>query len=103
MTKKLEEWLAQISEHLNQKGIETENIRRSPSECTDGGITVEQASNTCLGQISLWESGLMDVEIVDIETETRLLFKHFELEANPNFGNVLKEYFDIMQNGVVSK
>lgn len=103
MIKKLEDWLEQISEHLNQKGIGTENIRRSPRECDDGGITVEQASNTCLGQISLWESGLMDVEIIDIETEARLFFKHFELEADPNFDNILKEYFKIMQNGISSK
>ena len=40
----------------------------------------------------------MDVEIIDIETETRLLFRHFELDVNPDFDIILEEYFNIMQN-----
>ncbi|NLV37378.1 MAG: hypothetical protein GXY17_11980 [Clostridiaceae bacterium] len=101
MNKRVIEWLRANNIILDNMGIQTENIRESPKDSIDQGVTVEHASEKCLGQISIWESGLMDIEVVEIESESRVLYEHYELDQNADFTDILKQYFEIMKNGKV--
>jgi len=92
------EWISNNESKLLDMGIETENIRESPSGTIDSGVTVEQTSKRCLGQISVWCSGLMDIEILDIQSESRLLYKHLNVTEDSNFSLILEEYLMIMSS-----
>lgn len=94
-------WQNENSAKLLEMGIETENIRQSPDNSLDQGVTVEHMSKKCIGQISVWKSGLMDVEILDIETENRLLYEHYEVTKDTNFDDILQTYVEIMKNDIV--
>lgn len=100
MNKHLIEWQNENKLNLLEMGIETENIRESPDNSLDQGVTVEHISKSCLGQISIWKSGLMDIEIIDIETENRLLYEHHEFEQTPNFDDLLHKYIRMMKSGI---
>lgn len=101
MHKILIEWLNENKLKLLEMGIETENVRVSPDNSIDQAVTVEQLSKTCIGQVSIWRSGLIDIEILDIETERRLLYEHYELTQVPDFNKLFKKYIKIMKNGIV--
>lgn len=96
MNKKLIIWQTENKDRLLNMGIVTENIRESPENILHKGVTVEHASSKCLGQVSAWESGLLDIEIIDIETEDRLLLEHYELKDDIDFNNILQKYIEIM-------
>jgi radical SAM superfamily enzyme YgiQ (UPF0313 family) len=98
MNKRLKEWLKENNMKLLAMGIETENIRESPEDSLDQGLTVEHVSKKCLGQISIWKSGLMDIEVLEIETESRMLYEHHELDENVDFSVILNHYFEIMRD-----
>lgn len=99
MNKRLIEWLRTNNTILVDMGIETENVRESPVDSLDQGVTFEHASEKCLGQVSVWKSGLMDIEVLEIESESRVLYEHHELDENVDFGSILKRYFEAMKNG----
>lgn len=100
MNNRLIEWINKNKVKLLEMGIETENVRESPDDNLDQGVTVEHASKSCLGQISVWRSGLMDIEILDIETENRLLYEYHEFMQDPNFDDLLQKYIKIMKSGI---
>lgn len=102
MIKRLMDWLKANNMMLFDMGIETENIRESPEDSLDQSITVEQASEKCLGQVSVWKSGLIDVEVLEIESESTVLYEHHELDENVDYGSILKKYFEAMKNGKCS-
>jgi hypothetical protein len=42
----------------------------------------------------------MDTEVMHIETEKRLLFEHFELDLDPEYDKILRDYFQVLISGI---
>lgn len=101
MNKLFMEWLNENKEKLRQIGIQTESIKESPVSSLNQGVTIENISKNCLGQVSVWHSGLMDIEVLEIETESRLLYEHYEFSQAPDFSKVLQKYVKIMAGSLV--
>ena len=73
----------------------------SPNNTLIQWVTIDHASIKSLGQISAWESGLLYIEIIDIETGSRLLIEHHELNADIDLKINLRKCIEIMISGNV--
>jgi hypothetical protein len=82
---------------FQNNGIETEFVRHSKTD--NPGATYEQISSYCLGQISVWESGCMDMEILRKDSGETLLYTHHDFDKTPDFGKIVEDYLRIMRTG----
>ena len=53
-------------------------------------------SSTCIGYISVWQTGITDMEILNIETEKLEYYRHFDDIKGMKFENMFKEFFQNM-------
>jgi hypothetical protein len=90
-------WFDKNQDLFVKNGIKTEYVRRSQTD--NPSITFEQESPCCLGQISIWESGLLDMEVLHMGNEKTILYEHHEFKVAPNFGDILKNYLKVMKTG----
>lgn len=82
--------------------LSTEYIKHTNPECSvpDPSTGIINESKRCLGQVIVWESRQMEFEILHIETEESILWKYIErLPDEPNFDEILADYFQVMQTG----
>lgn len=86
-------WLNENQVRLGKKGIQTQNISKSPQNPNPSVFTDHYYVNK-LGRITVWKSGIIDMEILDEQSEETVFHKHFEItDKSPNVENVLEEYF----------
>ena len=95
-------WFEKNHDLFSRNEIVTENIRHSPEGSPVPCVTLEQESAFSLGQISVWETGGMDVEVVNTQSEKVILFEHHELQVNSDFEAILGRYFEAMRTGYLS-
>lgn len=99
MHKKFFEWIKNVESDLEAKGITTENVNMTGDNVPNPSITVDNFSQVCIGRISVWETGEMDVEILHFETEERLMYEHYELDDEPDFNKILIDYLNVLSTG----
>ncbi|OPX41840.1 hypothetical protein CLHUN_42920 [Ruminiclostridium hungatei] len=93
-------WVETKRYGLKKLGITTENINVTEESLLNPSTSVDHFSQVCIGRVSVWETGEMDVEVLHFETEKRLLFEHFELGAEPDYDEILRGYFQVLISGV---
>jgi len=99
MNEKFLKWLESKKDELEKSGVTIDNINITNQNVPNPSITVDHFSQICLGRISVWETGEMDIEVLHFESEKRLLFEHYELQENADFSKILVNYFKILTNG----
>lgn len=96
MNKAFNEWLKQNDKLFFDKKIIIDDIKiveSTSNPCT----TVYHSSEKYIGQISVWQSGAMYFEILEIEGEKTILQKHIEITNNIDFKSLLSEYIENMK------
>lgn len=87
-------WINEVKEQLQAKGVETEGINIVDSETTDNpSITVHHYSpEKFIGLITLWETNAAYVEVLEYSNGNTVISKHLQLQTNSDFYEVFKEY-----------
>ena len=93
-------WVEAKRDELEQLGITTGNINVTDRIVPNPSTSVDHFSQACIGRVSVWETGQMDTEVMHIETEKRLLFEHFELDLDPEYDKILRDYFQVLISGI---
>ncbi|OIJ20708.1 hypothetical protein BKP45_08680 [Anaerobacillus alkalidiazotrophicus] len=89
-------WFKENKEELRKKGIETDLIS-GPTLTDNPSIFADHLSVTKMGRVTVWNSGAIDIEIVDQLTGQTVLNKHLEIrEKTPCVKSILEEYFDCL-------
>ena len=91
------EWIILNAQRFEQMGM-AQNVRFNDGigELPNPTMVVEHSYGQCIGQITVWESGFMDFEIIDIKSGEQLLWEHRDLDGQPDFGNILEEYLKLL-------
>ncbi|MDQ0899385.1 MULTISPECIES: hypothetical protein [unclassified Paenibacillus] len=96
-------WVESNKSDLAYLSISTEYVKHNTPESSvpDPSTGIINESERCLGQVTVWESAQMEYEVVHIATEEMLLWRYIEkLPAEPNFDEILAEYFHVLQTGL---
>jgi len=100
---KFKQWAESNIESLNEEFISTEFVKHKMDESLipNPSTVIIHESENCLGQVIVWESCQMEYEVLNITTEEMILWKYIEkISEEPNFYNILKEYFRVLQSGL---
>lgn len=95
---RFKQWLEDNTKILLTKGIITDNIINDGQESDNPSTRVDHITDNCLGRITVWKSGDMVIEVLDIETCDTIMFKNYDLKGNNDFNDYLVEYFEILTN-----
>ncbi|BBH20450.1 hypothetical protein Back11_17950 [Paenibacillus baekrokdamisoli] len=102
--KKFKQWADSNIEELRIVNISTEFVKHNnidESRVPNPSTGIIHESESCLGQVIVWESHQMEYEVVNIETEEMILWKYIEkIAGEPNFDDILNEYFQVLQSGL---
>ncbi|MEW4426696.1 MULTISPECIES: immunity protein TriTu family protein [Paenibacillus] len=105
LQKKFRQWAEQKAGQLQRLHITTEPVNHGhvneqyiPDPST--GFVLE--SGCAMGQVTVWESGQMEYEVINIETEELILWKYIERigDETPDFDRLLQVYIQVLQTGV---
>ncbi|MEO2075981.1 MAG: hypothetical protein ABGX20_11485 [Bacillus sp. (in: firmicutes)] len=87
-------WFKEHKEELLKRGIKTDLILE-PTMTDNSAIYADHISSGRMGRVTVWNSGLIDMEILDQNSGETIFYTHLEIrETNPQINCVLKEYFD---------
>ncbi|WP_201763498.1 immunity protein TriTu family protein [Chengkuizengella marina] len=102
MKELFKKWLIENKNKFEQVGIKTDEIFQSSKGSLDSFIRVDHISSNAMGRITIYDSKLIDVEVIDITTGDNLFYQHLEVtgSGNPNFELLFWEYFESMQQSI---
>ncbi len=105
LQKKFVQWAELKAGPLRTLHITTEPVnhgRVNEQYIPDPSTGVVHESECAMGQVTVWESGQMEYEVINIETEELILWKYIEQiqEETPDFDKLLRIYFQVLQTGV---
>jgi hypothetical protein len=91
-------WFKEHKEELLNKGIATDLISE-PTLTDNPAIFADHISSTRMGRVTVWNSGLIEMEIVEQNASETVYYQHLEInEQNPRVEVILREYFDRLVN-----
>lgn len=99
-------WMQRKQEQLQVLQISTEERKGNPEmerESTfDPFIGYVHESERAMGQVTIWASGQMEFEVINFDSEERLLWTYVEQieEQEDYFDTILEPYFGALQSGV---
>ncbi|WP_418038885.1 hypothetical protein [Paenibacillus xylanilyticus] len=105
LQKKFRQWAELKAGPLQRLHITTEPVNHghvNEQYIPDPSTGVVHESECAMGQVTVWESGQMEYEVINIETEELILWKYIEQiqEETPDFDKLLQIYFQVLQTGV---
>ena len=105
LQKKFRQWAKRKAGPLRTLHITTEPVnhgRVNEQYISDPSTGFVHESGCAMGQVTVWESGQMEYEVINIETEELILWKYIEQiqEETPDFDKLLQIYFQVLQTGV---
>ncbi|MGG4482304.1 immunity protein TriTu family protein [Paenibacillus illinoisensis] len=105
LQKKFRQWAEQKAGQLQRLNITTEPVNHghvNEQDIPDPSTGFVHESECAMGQVTVWESGQMEYEVINIETEELILWKYIEQiqEETPDFDKLLQIYFQVLQTGV---
>jgi aminopeptidase C len=100
MNKLFLQWAKEHTKELVERGIVSEipDLTRGIVEkkLQNPCQVVYYYSDTHVGYVSVWRTGIMDMEILNFETEKLEYYRHFDEIKNLSFENILEEFFQNM-------
>ena len=94
MNIKFKEWLEKNKENLCKKNIKVENVVNSGEQSNDPSTRADFFSNKYLGCVTVWRSGSIDIEILDIEKISTVFFDNRKIDINTDLDSFLEDFFD---------
>jgi hypothetical protein len=89
-------WFKEHKDELLNKGVATDLISK-PTLTDNPAIFADHLSSTRMGRVTVWNSGSIEIEIVEQNTSETVYYKHLEInEQNPCVEVILGEYFDCL-------
>lgn len=85
-------WVEDKRRNLETLTIDTDGVVITANN-VNPSVTVDYSSEMCIGRVSVWENGLMDMEVLDTNTGKRLCFEHHQLKDNIDFDKLLENFF----------
>lgn len=100
MLESFQNWINEIKEQLQERGIETEEINVvDVTTSNNPSVTVHHYSpEKFIGLITLWETNAAFVEVVEYSSGETVVSKHLQLQENSDFNEVFKEYLSEISN-----
>ncbi|MEW9122687.1 MAG: hypothetical protein AB2421_08235 [Thermotaleaceae bacterium] len=87
-------WFKEHKEDLLKTGIATELISE-PTLTDNPAIFADHFSSTRMGRVTVWNSGSIEIEVVEQDASETVYYKHLEInEENPRVEVILREYFN---------
>ena len=96
MYSKVLKWLQQNKERLELLGIMEENRIENTRIKGEHSISVTYINREYIGQIMVWETGFMDIEVIKIDTEIRCLTIHCEAIEKLDLSLILEFYVKVL-------
>lgn len=99
MLTRLKEWLSKNDKNLEGLGIRLDHVTYSDECSPDPSIRVDHISKSSMGRITVWDSKLIDIEVIDFHTGDTKLYEQKELndDISSNFELLLEKYVNNMQ------
>src|SRR4051812_29671789 len=89
-------WFNENKEKLQQMGIETDLISK-PTSTSSPAIFADHLTEIKVGRVTVWNSGSINLEILDQSSGETVYHKHFEIsDKTPNIENLLADYFKVL-------
>lgn len=60
--------------------------------CPDPSVRLDLGSGRRIGRITVWSSGACDAEVLDVETEKRVYWQHWDNLNDRDFGASFSEF-----------
>lgn len=89
-------WFNDHKEKLQNIGIQTDLIEKS-TQFSNPNLSVfaDHLTDTKFGRVTVWKSGFINMEILDIQSEELIFFKHLDFSVKySEIGNLLDEYIE---------
>ncbi len=96
---KFKQWAKGTAKILLNKGITTDNVINAGQESNNSSTRVDHMTDNCLGRITVWKSGDINMEVLDVETSDTILFENYTMEEHAKFETYLEEYFRVLVEG----
>lgn len=78
MNEKLEKWINENKYRLEGEGIVTEEVVVTGEDIEEPCTRIDQSTDKCIGRICAWKNGVIDLEVLDVQSEKRLMIAHYE-------------------------
>lgn len=101
INKLLLQWIDEYQQLLSEKGIITDEIYSIEKDINATCTRIDQHTKTCIGRICAWENGMIDFEILDINSESQLMYAHYEEQETIQY--LIEPYIKIMTKNYHSK
>lgn len=94
MDKVLLNWIKEYQDSLMKKGITTDEIFNTGDSVNEPCTRIDQSTEICIGRICAWRNGIIDLEVLDIETEKQLMMAHYEEQKEVQY--LVEPYIKVM-------
>ena len=93
MHRRFAKWAEQKRRDLDALGVSTEEICLAEGG-TKPAARVDHRSSCCMGRVTVWESGELEAEVLDLRSGEIFLAIHHDLASEPDFDATLQCYLD---------
>ena len=92
MLKEFENWFAANTSALQAKGFVVKVVKSDQS--TDKpGIRADVDTRNCVAQITLWDSGEIESDAIDMATEQTIFNRYAIIHTREELNEALKDFF----------
>jgi DNA-dependent RNA polymerase auxiliary subunit epsilon len=97
LLRSFKKWINENTEFLQKKGIRTEKIYMTDDCHPTKGAYVDHCTNKYIGRLSVSDEGYVDIEIIEIVSETRIMIAHYEKQKEL-FPDLVLSYVRILES-----
>lgn len=94
MNLNFKKWIEDNKKNLYEKNIVVKNIVTSGEKSNDPSTRADFFSAKYLGCVTVWKSGSIDIEVLDIEKISTVFFDSGMLNIGTNFYSFLEGFFN---------
>ena len=93
MDLKFKKWVENNKNSLLKQNIVVEEVVNAGRKSNNPSTRADFISDRYLGRVTVWKSGSIDLEILDIEKISSVFFDSTEVDSNTDFNVFLKDFF----------
>jgi len=97
MDDKFHKWFTDNKTALENKGIQTDEIKQSVPN-SNPSIFAEHTTDTRIGRVTVWKSGLIDMEILEQSSMETVFYRHLQKTDNPDVEIIIEDYVKELVN-----
>jgi hypothetical protein len=97
MDDKFYKWFNDIKTALENKCIQTGEIKQSVPN-SNPSIFAEHTTDSRIGRVTVWKSGLIDMEILEQSSMETVFYRHLQITDNPDVEVIIENYVKELVN-----